>query len=191
MSSPAAAPRIAAPRMVPLRRVTTLTSPCGVRSACARSFSWNEARRIVMSSPNRARAAAFASYIIGNSQGGETVEIRRFKSPGECAGDIQPTADAVAPFGISQGILDRRPHIRRGKLGKHRAVHKLHHRMHDRFGMNNDLNLVRRQIKKPAGFDQLQRFVEHRGSGEAVRNGPPLAVRMTRRTSCNRPDCIA
>src|SRR5437899_2630461 len=50
--------------------------------------------------------------------------------------------------------------------------------MHDRFRMDNDLNLGRREVEQPAGFDQLEAFVEESGGidGDLVPHPPGWMV---------------
>ena len=46
-------------------------------------------------------------------------------------------------------------------LGDYRTIDKFDHRMNDRLWMNHHLNLFRRQIEQPAGFNDLQGLVKH------------------------------
>ena len=95
------------------------------------------------------------------------------------------------------------------ELGQDRAVAHLDQGMDDALGMDEDVEPVRLEVEQPAGLDELQPLVHQRGridghlaahlpagmaeglggrswSGARAsgvrRNGPPEAVRMTRRT---------
>ena len=127
---------------------------------------------------------------------------------------IQPRRDPSRPLGPGQGILDRQLHVRRAQLGHHRAVDEFYQRMDDRLRMDHHVDLLGPQVEQPAGLDDLQGLVHHRGRidrdlrphvpggmgqgvghGDArptaprctLRNGPPLAVSTTRRTSSRLP----
>ena len=62
-----------------------------------------------------------------------------------------------------QRILDRQLHVRRAELGDHRAVDEFHQRMDDRLRVHDHVDLLGREIEQPAGFDDLERLVHHRG----------------------------
>src|SRR5206468_4649971 len=59
--------------------------------------------------------------------------------------------------------LDGRAHVGRAELGEDVAVVELDHRVNYRLGVDDDVDLLGREVEKPAGFDQLQALVEHRG----------------------------
>src|SRR5262249_33288784 len=78
------------------------------------------------------------------------------------------------PFRIGQSILDRLTHGRGAKLCHDRSVNKFHHGMHDRLGMDHDVELFWRDIEKPSRFDHVQALVhECCGIGSTARSHPP------------------
>src|SRR5579872_2301890 len=54
--------------------------------------------------------------------------------------------------------------------------------MNDRFWMYNDLNLLWPKVEQPAGFDQLETFVEHRGGidSDLISHSPRWMVERVR-----------
>ena len=76
--------------------------------------------------------------------------------------EIQTSEISCSPFGESQGILNRQPHIRHSELGFHAAIRKLHHRMNDRLGMHHHFDLFGFHAEQPFGFDHFKPFVHHR-----------------------------
>ena len=64
---------------------------------------------------------------------------------------------------IGQGVLNRQLHIGRTQLSNHRAIDEFDQRMHDRLRMNHHVDLIGSQVEQPAGFDDLQGLVHHRG----------------------------
>ena len=121
-----------------------------------------------------------------------------------------PRRDAVRP---AQAERDRQPHVRRAGLGERRAVDELDHRVDHRLRVDDDLDPVERDVEEQVRLDDLQALVDQGGGvdrddrahvpgrvrqrllgrdvaqlarGVRPRNGPPLAVRTSRRTSARR-----
>ena len=64
---------------------------------------------------------------------------------------------------IGERVLDGNTHISGGKLRHDRAVYKFYHGMNDGLGVNVDVNLGRRQTKKPMRLNNFQAFVHQSG----------------------------
>ena len=67
--------------------------------------------------------------------------------------------DAV---GIRERVSDRQPHVGLRQLGDRRPVGELRHRVHDRLGMHDDLDLVVVHVEQLMSLDDLQTLVHQR-----------------------------
>ena len=148
-----------------------------------------------------------------NCRAGKRLVVGLLEVPGRQLAPVEPPRRARHALRIGQGVLDRQPHVRRRQLGQHRAVHELDERVDDRFGVDDDLDLLGRQAEQPAGLDHLQGLVHQRGGidgdlrphapgrvaqglldgdvrparpGCVPRKGPPLAVSTMRSTVAGR-----
>ena len=92
------------------------------------------------------RATSYPNCRAGNvSRSGCSKCQRRQLAP------VQPPRRPRHPLRIRQGVLDRQPHVRRRKLGQHRAVRELDERMNDRFGMDDRPRSARRAGRTASG----------------------------------------
>ncbi len=135
--------------------------------------------------------------------------IRRLEGQPRDRAEVEARGRGADPLRPAQGVGDRDAHVRPAELGEHRAVAEGDQAVHDRFRMDQDLDLVRVQAEQVMGLDQLEALVHHgraidrdlgahgpvgmgdrlaRGVTPAIsarvqpRNGPPDAVRISRST---------
>src|SRR5215204_2749695 len=112
---------------------------------------------------NRAKRAAFAGNVVAEAKGGETPGIGGFEIERKWLGQVKPSRDAGQTLREGEGVLNGGAHVGRRKLRDYGAINELDHGMNNRLGMDEHFNLVGREAKEPAGFDEFKGLVEHGG----------------------------
>src|SRR5262245_31744145 len=120
-------------------------------------------RHLVGRIENCRGASAFSERLSGELKAREPVGVGLFEREGPDLGQIQPGGVARKSSRIAEGVQDGDSHIGDTELRNHRAVEVLHHRMDDRLGMDQDLDLLRGQVEEPARFDDLEPLVHQCG----------------------------
>jgi hypothetical protein len=120
-------------------------------------------RRLVGRVQDRAQRTPPADYIIGQGQGGETVLVRRFEPQRKGLGEVDAPADAGGALGVGEGVLDRRPHVGGRELRDDGPVNELDHGVDDRLRVDDDADLLGREVEQPVGLDNLEGFIEQSG----------------------------
>ncbi len=80
------------------------------------------------------------------------------------AAEVEPRGRRADPLRPAQRVGDRDAHVRLAELGQHRAVAERDQAVHDRFRMDQDLDLLLRQAEQVMGLDQLEALVHHGGA---------------------------
>ncbi len=88
--------------------------------------------------------------------------IQRFEGPTGGGAPVARPGHTGQPFRPAQCEGDRQLHVRRRALGQRRAVHELHHRVHDRLRMHHDVDPVQVDAVEQVGLQQLQALVDQR-----------------------------
>ena len=83
---------------------------------------------------------AVAQRPVGQAQAREPVQVRGAEVQTARSDQVQPRQRAVPALGIGAGVLDRQPHVRHAQLCNHRAIGQLHHRVHDRLGVDHHVD---------------------------------------------------
>ena len=144
----------------------------------------------------------------------ERLVVEREELPGLRPRPVDRRRRVGHPVGPGQAERDRDQHGRRAGLDQRRAVDELDHRVHDAGRVHHDLDPVERDAEEQVRLDHLEPLVDqgrgvdgdHRAhvpgrvgqrllgrdvgaarSRVRPRNGPPLAVSTSRRTSSARP----
>src|SRR3989442_3733315 len=65
-------------------------------------------------------------------------------------------------LGIRERVLNRQPHVGDAELCEHRSVGELHHRVHHRLRMNDDVDLIGADAEEPMRLDHLEALVHQR-----------------------------
>ena len=109
------------------------------------------------------RGTSLAPGLAGQFQAGKAPRVRRFELQRADRHQVQrrhPGLDALRP---GQRVGDRYPHVRVAQLRQYRAVPVFNHRMNNALRVDDDTDLLQRQVKQPAGLDHLEALVHHRG----------------------------
>ena len=92
----------------------------------------------------------------------ERVEIRLFERERE-AGEAERVVDVHGAIRVCEGIFDRMAHGGFSDVGQQRAIDQADHRMDERLGMNDDIDVVDIEIEQQRGLDHLEALVRKRG----------------------------
>src|SRR6266478_4045632 len=110
-------------------------------------------------------ASALCSFE-GQSKAGEACYIQRFKIESRYLRPIQlghkSGTVGVQAHGIAQRILYWQMHAWKAGLHFQRTINKLDHRVDDTFWVDDDVDAVIWNTKKPVGFEYLQAFIHQR-----------------------------
>jgi len=101
--------------------------------------------------------------VFGQSEAGKTFFVGGAEVELMGLRKVEGGKDAGVPPGMKYGVLESKSHLRRGKLCEDGAVFEFHHGVDDALWMDDDLNLVRRHVEEPPGFNDFQAFVGHGG----------------------------
>ena len=101
----------------------------------------------------------------GKAQGGEGIQIRRFKGQRTGTDQIEMSKGAVVAGRPGKGVLYGKAHIGQSHLGHDRSVAEFHEGVDQALGMDDDIDGLIGHIKQPVCFHDFQSFV---GQGSAV-----------------------
>lgn len=100
---------------------------------------------------DRRRGAAGARAPHGERKARQRLEIRCVEvQPAGVSREIQPVAAAGPALRIRERVLDGQAHVRHAELGDDRPVEQLDHRVHDALGVDEHLNIIRRDARTGA-----------------------------------------
>ena len=69
---------------------------------------------------------------------------------------------SIPSIGIRARVLNRQPHVGHAELCNDRSIDQLHHGMHDRLRMDDDLDLIGADTEQPVRLDDLEPLVHQR-----------------------------
>src|SRR5688572_33348856 len=98
-------------------------------------------------------ARARLERAIGKPETWKSFEIRLLEIEPASRCEVETGDGRIPSVGVRARILYRQFHVSTPQLGDDRAVGQLHHRVHDRLRMNDDVDAVARQVEQPMRLD--------------------------------------
>ena len=91
---------------------------------------------------HRRHGAAGAPHRVGQLHAGVAGRIGGAEAERAHLGEIKATPGGSQPFGPAEAIEDRQLHVWPAQLGQHRGIGQLHHRVDDRLGVDDYIDVV-------------------------------------------------
>ena len=95
-----------------------------------------------------------------DADGREGGVVHGLELPGRRLGPIAPGSRLRDSVGPGEGPGDRETHVGRAGLGQGRSIGELHHGVHDRLRMHNDIDAIEGDVKEQMRLDDLQALVD-------------------------------
>ena len=105
---------------------------------------------------------AGAQRAVGQAEAGKAVVRRRREVEPAGAREVERRQRRLPALGIRAGVLNRQPHVGDAELRDDRAVDQLHHRVHDRLRVDDDVDLIGGDVEQPVRLDHLEPLVHQR-----------------------------
>ena len=108
---------------------------------------------------HRRHRAAGAAGRVGQLHAGVFGRVGGAEAELAHLGEIEPAPGGAQALGPAEAIKNGQLHIGPAELGQHRGIGQLNHRMNDRLGVDDDLDVVVVEAKQVVGLDHLQALV--------------------------------